>query len=276
MYTGTLYKMPNNTKKESTLTRSALHIFALRMIFLFSNEADELAGMLQQLQVVSQANRKTLGILRSKASNCWPSLYAKRREMCIVVTATAQLWNKIHMVKLDDSEVSLFCYWSRPFCESKIYAVLLSQEELNIASSICPHLVQIRAKIECSIKMARKNQEVNGDCNGKPRSPKNNSAVYYNSITSTKKEEKVFSRLSPSRTPSSTGSPGTSPRMSPGMLAGHYAGCKWSEPPLPSALPRPPQHWMPTTVSSVKCAFLPEKTDQQDAYPFKVLLNAQA
>lgn len=123
--------------------------------------------------------------------------------------------------------------------------------------------------------MARKNQEVNGDCNGKPHSPKSHSAVYFNSVTSTKKEEKVFSRLSPSRTPSSTGSPGTSPRMSPGMLAGHYAGCKWSEPPLPSALPRPPQHWMPTTPS-VKRAFLPEKPDQPNAYQLKVLLNVQA
>lgn len=122
--------------------------------------------------------------------------------------------------------------------------------------------------------MARKNQEVNGgDCQGKSRSQKNHNTVYFNN-SSPKIDDKVFSRLSPSRTPPSAGSPGTSPRMSPGVLAGHYAGCKWSEPPLPSALPRPPQHWMPT--SSVKHVFRPEKPEQPNAYQLKVLLKVQA
>lgn len=124
--------------------------------------------------------------------------------------------------------------------------------------------------------MARKNQEVNGDSNAKSSIIKNPNAMYFMSISTPKKEGKGSSRLSPSKTPTSTGSPGSSPRTSPGLLAGYYAGCKWSEPPLPSALPRPPQHWMPST-STVQRAFHVKKSEQPDiSYQLKVLLNVQA
>lgn len=78
------------------------------------------------------------------------------------------------------------------------------------------------------------------------------------------------------RSHSPQGNLGSSSRTSPGLLAGHYAGCKFSEPPSPSALPLPPQHWMQAT-RSVRLPFHSMKSDHNDvANQLKVLLKVQA
>lgn len=94
--------------------------------------------------------------------------------------------------------------------------------------------------------------------------------------------EPDFHRLSPvkgyPRSPvrSPQGSLGSSPRTSPGLLAGHYAGCKFSEPPSPSALPLPPKHWTQTT-RSVRLPFHTPKSDYIDmASQLKIMLKVQA
>lgn len=125
--------------------------------------------------------------------------------------------------------------------------------------------------------MAKKNQEFGKGGYGKQRSVKNPSNV---------KRANGFSPggelicESPVRMPSSANSSqGSSPRTSPGLLAGHYAGCKWNEPPLPSALPLPPQHWMMQTSLSVlhPHRFVKGSVQQPDiAQQLKVLLKVQA
>lgn len=116
--------------------------------------------------------------------------------------------------------------------------------------------------------MAKKNQDIGkGGCGKQQRSVKNPSNA--------KSPVKIGG--GGDRVPSPTTS---NPRTSPGLLAGHYAGCKWSEPPLPSALPLPPQHWMlkqqqqqrvPSKGSS-NCVVQPTDIAQQ----LKVLLKVQA
>ncbi|XP_050498038.1 proline-rich nuclear receptor coactivator 2-like [Diabrotica virgifera virgifera] len=72
---------------------------------------------------------------------------------------------------------------------------------------------------------------------------------------------------------------GSSPRTSPGLVAGHYAGCKFSEPPLPSALPLPPKHWMQTARPSRLTFYptIPVASDHKDvAQQLKMLLKVQA
>lgn len=80
------------------------------------------------------------------------------------------------------------------------------------------------------------------------------------------------------QTPSSGGS-NSSPRTSPGLLAGHYAGCKFSEPPLPSALPLPPQHWMQQQQQQQnlkKQHPIKHHPEMDIAHQLKVLLKVQA
>lgn len=77
-----------------------------------------------------------------------------------------------------------------------------------------------------------------------------------------------------SASPSST-SP--SSRTSPGLLAGHFAGGKWSEPPSPASLPKPPQHWTQLIFNNNCSKFANSKLQQTDiASQSKVLLNVRA
>lgn len=96
---------------------------------------------------------------------------------------------------------------------------------------------------------------------------------------STSKGEPHSHKLTPVRVPldSPQESLRSSPRTSPGLLAGHYAGCKFSEPPLPSALPLPPQHWMQTTTRTLQLPFHLNKSNHSDvAQQLKMLLKVQA
>lgn len=124
--------------------------------------------------------------------------------------------------------------------------------------------------------MAKKNQDFCKGGSGKQRSVKNPSnAMCVNGFSPTTKSETACQRLSPVRVPSN--SQGSSPRTSPGLLAGHYAGCKWNEPPLPSALPLPPQHWMLETSHPVLHFSNKNSVQQPDiAQQLKVLLKVQA
>jgi hypothetical protein len=76
---------------------------------------------------------------------------------------------------------------------------------------------------------------------------------------------------------SNCGSPPGSNRTSPGLVAGHYAGCKFTEPPLPSALPQPPQHWLqPTNTipSNGKFIFNTISKHPRQIQPQLLLVNA--
>lgn len=122
--------------------------------------------------------------------------------------------------------------------------------------------------------MARKNQEIGKSMNGKPRSVKNSNIKCHINTSPVKGEPSITQRLSPVRV--SPHSQGSSPRTSPGLLAGHYAGCKWTEPPSPSALPLPPRHWMQSS-HTVLHPFSLEKPKQPDiAQQLKVLLKVHA
>lgn len=128
--------------------------------------------------------------------------------------------------------------------------------------------------------MAKKNQQEfgKGGC-GKPRSVKYpNNIINSSKCLSGTSPSKGEPRSSPVGAPSS--SQGSSPRTSPGLLAGHYAGCKWTEPPLPSALPLPPQHWMQeTSATPAILRPFPKHSGEQQfdiAQQLKVLLKVQA
>ncbi|KAG5875387.1 hypothetical protein JTB14_023361 [Gonioctena quinquepunctata] len=86
-------------------------------------------------------------------------------------------------------------------------------------------------------------------------------------------------RLNPKRGQSQSpqgSNQGSSPRTSPGLVAGHYAGCKFSEPPLPSALPLPPQHWMQSS-RTLRLPFHPVVSDHRDVtQQLRMLLKVQA
>lgn len=126
----------------------------------------------------------------------------------------------------------------------------------------------------------------NNNNNKQQRTVKNSSTKYFKTIVSPppsplrSDSERLASPVGVVSTPPNTSkSQGNSPRTSPGLLAGHYAGCKFTEPPLPSALPLPPQHWMQQNQNNVLRAFIEkqkpgEMTDI--AHQLKVLLKVQA
>lgn len=91
--------------------------------------------------------------------------------------------------------------------------------------------------------------------------------------------ERLTSPVQIISTPNNNKSQGNSPRTSPGLLAGHYAGCKFTEPPSPSALPLPPQHWMQQNQQNKLNNFIGKEKakDVSDiAHQLKVLLKVQA
>lgn len=123
--------------------------------------------------------------------------------------------------------------------------------------------------------MAKKKVDVNKGIYIQPRPRCNSSNTkYFKTISPTpaKNEPKT-------PTPTRGVSPSTSPRTSPGLLAGHYAGCKFTEPPLPSALPPPPKHWM-QAPHVTRSTFKPEVSEQLKqldiSHQLKVLLKVQA
>jgi len=124
--------------------------------------------------------------------------------------------------------------------------------------------------------MARKNLEC-----GRPTPEKapRSGAPGFNNSTSNNNNNKKPSHTTPNA-PRVRSPEERSPRLSPGLLAGHYAGCKWSEPPSPSTLPAPPQHWMQaTSPHSIIVPFheKPNLVGQHDiATQLKVLLKVQA
>ncbi|KAK9747395.1 hypothetical protein QE152_g5340 [Popillia japonica] len=119
-----------------------------------------------------------------------------------------------------------------------------------------------------------------------PRSRCNSSNTkYFKTIspTPTKNEtRKTANQSNMTSSPTRGQSPLKSPRTSPGLLAGHYAGCKFTEPPLPSALPPPPKHWtmqMQHPTRTTTTMFKPEVPELQKldiAHQLKVLLKVQA
>ncbi|XP_018328291.1 proline-rich nuclear receptor coactivator 2-like [Agrilus planipennis] len=124
--------------------------------------------------------------------------------------------------------------------------------------------------------MAKKNLGTYKGDYSKSRAIKHpNPAYYFNTIANNSRTNAIgVQRMSLHRY-STSDSQGSSPRTSPGLLAGHYAGCKWVEPPLPSALPPPPQHWM--QKMSINCKFTKEASQPSDfTRQLKMLLNVQA
>lgn len=75
---------------------------------------------------------------------------------------------------------------------------------------------------------------------------------------------------SPRASPSKEGSLRSSP-----TIGGHYAGAKFSEPPAPTSLPKPPLHWTSLMSGPLN---IRERVDQSHdiTHQLKILLNVQA
>lgn len=83
-------------------------------------------------------------------------------------------------------------------------------------------------------------------------------------------------KLKPRASPSKEGSPRTSP-----TLGVFYAGAKFSEPPSPTALPKPPTHWTSCMYMASGSTFpliSPQRPDKcrEISHQLKMLLNVSA
>lgn len=145
---------------------------------------------------------------------------------------------------------------------------------------------KIDKTVRVQLKMAKKKVDFGKGVYNQPRTRCNSSNTkYFKTISPppTKNDAERaanFNANATNKTPSPVRgvSPSSNPRTSPGLLAGHYAGCKFTEPPLPSALPPPPKHWIQTS-HPVWTTFKPEVPEQQSldiAHQLKVLLKVQA
>lgn len=140
-----------------------------------------------------------------------------------------------------------------------------------------------------SCKMAKRNEESNSKiiCDNL-RTPKNKQTLRpYNKQSSSPINEKALHSQhlghidqgnSRPNSKSQIPSPCTlrSKSTSPSQSFTKYAGCKWSEPPLPSALPHPPQHWMQTQHMFIQSVAKVKQPEQDFARQLKVLLKVQA
>lgn len=77
-------------------------------------------------------------------------------------------------------------------------------------------------------------------------------------------------KQSPRASPSKEGSTRSSP-----TIGGHYAGAKFSEPPAPTSLPKPPIHWTSLMTGPLT---IRERIDSSldVSHQLKILLNVQA
>ncbi|KAK6635943.1 hypothetical protein RUM44_001198 [Polyplax serrata] len=75
---------------------------------------------------------------------------------------------------------------------------------------------------------------------------------------------------SPRASPSKEGSIRSSP-----TIGGHYAGAKFSEPPAPTSLPKPPLHWTSLMSGTLNIRETMDKS-HEISHQLKILLNVQA
>lgn len=69
--------------------------------------------------------------------------------------------------------------------------------------------------------------------------------------------------------------PSTPLRRSPDSLSANYAGPKFTDPPSPKVLPKPPMHWMAAMVSLGSSAPTPVQTTTELTSALKLMLKVQ-
>ncbi|KAK9872708.1 hypothetical protein WA026_023413 [Henosepilachna vigintioctopunctata] len=143
----------------------------------------------------------------------------------------------------------------------------------------------------CTVAMAKRNLESSGKTSDTPRvieSRNNISRSTKNSVQESNKNSECGKKSPESndqqnRSVSLSTSPLRTYNRSPirksispvESIGKQYAGCKWTEPPSPSALPHPPKHWMQTSKIFAR-PFQVCQTEQDFSQQLKVLLKVQA